>query len=225
MTDPGVRLVLVRHGESRWNVEDRYQGQEDSGLTETGATQAEVVAEVLASRFGAAGLVLSSDLPRARDTAEPYLRRIGGTVREDARLREINVGTWTGRTRAEVAAAHPDDIAAFEGGVDIARGGGETYREVRKRVWAALDEAAAETNGTVEAAAEATGTVVVFTHGGPIRVATAEALGVPAPGERAFAPVLNCSYTVIHHGGPDGPHVLVAYNAPTTAGSRSTRVE
>ncbi|SNS99613.1 probable phosphoglycerate mutase [Asanoa hainanensis] len=215
MTDPRVRLVLVRHGESRWNVEDRYQGQEDSGLTEAGVAQAEAVAEVLVGRFGAAGMVVSSDLPRARDTAEPYRRLIDGTVREDARLREINVGTWTGRTRAEVMAAHPDDIAAVDGGVDIARGGGETYRQVRKRVWAALDEAAAG----------ATGTVVVFTHGGPIRVATAEALGVPAPGERAFAPVLNCSYTVIDHGGPDGPHLLVAYNAPTTAGSRSTRVE
>jgi broad specificity phosphatase PhoE len=210
-----VRLVLVRHGESRWNVEERYQGQEDSGLTDAGRAQAEVAATVLADRFGAADLVLSSDLPRARDTAEAYLRVVGASVREDARLREIDVGDWGGRTRAEVAAAYPDEIAAFRRGVDIPRGGGETFGQLRDRVWAALEEAA----GT------ARGTVVVFTHGGPIRVATAAALRVPAPGERAFAPVSNCSLTVVDHGGPDGSHALVAYNAPTAHGSRSTRVE
>ncbi|WP_203715427.1 histidine phosphatase family protein [Asanoa siamensis] len=207
--------MLVRHGESRWNVDDRYQGQADSGLTEVGRTQAEMVAEVLVDRYGAADLVLASDLPRAWDTAAPYLQRIGGTARADARLREIDVRDWVGRTRAEVAAAYPDEIAAFARGVDIPRGGGETYGELRERVWAALEEAAAAT----------TGTVVAFTHGGPIRVATAAALAVPPPGERGFVPVRNCSLTVIEHNGPAGGHRLAVYNAPTAAGSRSTRVE
>ncbi|GAA1864359.1 histidine phosphatase family protein [Asanoa iriomotensis] len=207
-----VRLVLVRHGESHWNVEERYQGQEDSGLTEVGRAQAEMAAEVLIDRYGAADLVLSSDLPRAVDTAAAYLRRIGGSARTDARLREIDVGTWGGRTRAEVAAAHPDEIAAFNRGVDIPRGGGETFGQLRERVWAALSEAVGAT-------------VVVFTHGGPIRVATAAALRVPPPGEHAFASVSNCSLTVIDHAGPTGVHRLVAYNAPTAAGSQATKVE
>jgi glucosyl-3-phosphoglycerate phosphatase len=207
-----VRLVLVRHGESRWNVEGRYQGQQDSGLTEAGRAQAELAAELLADRYGTADLVLSSDLPRARDTAEAYRRRVGCDVREDGRLREIDVGSWGGRTRAEVAAAHPDEVTLFDSGVDITRGGGETFRQLRERVWTALSEAVG-------------GTVVVFTHGGPVRVATAAALGVPSPGERAFAPVSNCSLTVIDRDGPDGTHRLVAYNAPTAAGSRATALE
>ncbi|HTF10453.1 MAG TPA: histidine phosphatase family protein, partial [Asanoa sp.] len=140
-----VRLVLVRHGESRWNTEDRYQGQADSGLTDRGREQAEVAAAVLEARFGTADLALASDLPRARDTAAAYARRVGGVpVREDARLREIEVGDWTGRTFADVAAAHPEQLAEFERGVDVRRGGGETFAELRARVWAALTEAAAE---------------------------------------------------------------------------------
>ncbi|MDG4820540.1 histidine phosphatase family protein [Asanoa sp. WMMD1127] len=213
MTAPRVRLVLVRHGESHWNVEERYQGQQDSGLTPAGFAQAEMAAEVLVDRFGTADLVVTSDLPRARDTAAAYLRRVGGAAREDARLREIDVGTWGGRTRAEVAAAHPEEIAAFERGVDIPRGGGETFGQLRTRVWAALEEIAGA------------GTVVVFTHGGCVRVATAAALRVPSPGERGFAPVGNCSLTVIDHAGADGVHRLVAYNAPTAAGTRTNRVE
>ena len=208
-----VRLVLVRHGESRWNAQDRYQGQADSGLTTLGREQAEAAAAVLADRFGAADLVLASDLPRARDTAGAYERLVGLPVREDARLREISVGDWTGRTFAEVAADHPEQLAEFRRGVDIRRGGGETYAELRERVWAALTEAATEVGA---------GTVLAFAHGGPIRVAAAAALGVPSPGHWPFAPPVNCSITVLGLG-PDGSTELVAYNVATApAGAART---
>jgi len=208
-----VRLVLVRHGESRWNAEDRYQGQADSGLTTLGLEQAEVAAAVLADRFGAADLVLASDLPRARDTAGAYERLLRLPVRADARLREVDVGDWTGRTFADVAASHPEQLAEFKRGVDIRRGGGETYAEVRERVWATLTEAATEVGA---------GTVLAFAHGGPIRVATAAALRVPSPGHTAFAPPVNCSITVLDHG-PDGATALVAYNVATApAGAART---
>ncbi|MEV4623314.1 histidine phosphatase family protein [Asanoa sp. NPDC049573] len=206
-----VRLVLVRHGESLWNTEKRYQGQADSGLTERGLAQAEVAAAIVEAGFGTADLVLTSDLPRARDTAAAYESRFGGVpVRVDARLREIDVGDWTGRTFAEVAAAHPERLAEFERGVDVRRGGGETFAELRERVWAALTEAAAEVGA---------GTVVAFAHGGSIRVAAAAALRVPPPGHRQFSPPVNCSLTVIDYGGPDATHALVAYNQPTAAGA------
>jgi len=201
-----VRLVLVRHGESRWNAEERYQGQADSGLTAIGRAQAETAADVLVARFGTADLVLASDLPRARDTAEAYARRVGSPVREDARLREIDVGDWTGRTFADVAAAHPDQLAAFERGEDVRRGGGETFAELRERVWATLTAAAAEAGS---------GTVLAFAHGGSIRVAAAAALAVPTPGQRGFAPPVNCSLTVIDYRGPGATHALVGYNVPT----------
>ena len=213
-----ARLVLVRHGESRWNVEERYQGQADSGLTPNGVAQADAVAAVLRSRFGTPELVVTSDLPRARDTARAYLRGLGPKLdaKQDARLREVDVGTWAGRTFAEIAAEHPDELAAVNRGVDVRRGGGETFAEMRERVWQALTEAAA--------AVREGATVVVFTHGGAIRVAAAAASGVPAPGHVGFAPPVNVSLTVISHGGP-GRNLLVEYNTPTAIAAQAARAD
>ncbi|HTF07608.1 MAG TPA: histidine phosphatase family protein, partial [Asanoa sp.] len=82
--------------------------------------------------------------------------------------------------------------------------------ELRARVWAVLTEAAAEVGS---------GTVLAFAHGGSIRVAAAAAVRVPTPGQRNFAPPVNCSLTVIDYRGPDATHALVAYNLPTAAGA------
>jgi glucosyl-3-phosphoglycerate phosphatase len=216
MTDR-VRLVLVRHGESVWNVEERYQGQADSGLTAAGVAQAEVAAAELLARFGTPDLVVTSDLARAAHTADAYLRHVGLDAKPDARLREIDTGTWTGRTFAEIAAEHPNDVAAVGRGVDLRRGGGETFAELRRRVWQALVDVA----GT----APAGGTVVVFAHGGPIRVAAAAALRLPVPGHLNFAPPVNCSLTVISYAGEQGHPSLAEYNSPTARAARATRAE
>jgi len=215
-----VRLVLVRHGESAWNVEDRYQGQADSGLTPAGIRQAEVAAAELRRRFGLADLVVTSDLPRARDTAYAYTM----DVVVDPRLREVDVGSWTGRTFADVAAAEPEDVAAAAAGIDVRRGGGETFAELRTRVWTALTEAAGRlsTDG---------GTVVAFCHGGPIRVAAAAALNLPVPGHHDLAPPVNTSLTVISYTAPyensaeSARARLVEYNSPTVREARSTRAD
>lgn len=217
-----MRLVLVRHGESLWNVEERYQGQADSGLTANGVEQARVAAATLLARFGRPDLVVTSDLPRAADTAAAYLRHVDVDAKHDARLREIDVGTWTGRTFAEIAEAYPDEVAAVNRGVDLRRGGGETFAELRQRVWRALTEAAEATSG-----ARPDATVVVFTHGGPIRVAAAAALRLPVPGHTSFAPPVNASLTVIgyrHHGREMGD-VLMEYNTATSITAHATRAD
>ncbi|MEV5888621.1 histidine phosphatase family protein [Nonomuraea fuscirosea] len=212
-----VRLVLVRHGESVWNVEERYQGQSDSGLTATGREQAEVAAAALLARFGPPDLVVSSDLPRARDTANAYLRHFGIEARLDARLREADIGSWAGRPFTEIAAEYPDVLAAVGRGEDVRRGGGETFAELRRRVWQALVDAAAMATGDA--------TVVVFTHGGPIRVAAAAALRLPVPGHLSFAPPVNTSLTVIGYAGERRNHAVVEYNAPTTWAAQAARAD
>jgi probable phosphoglycerate mutase len=212
-----VRLVLVRHGESVWNVEERYQGQADSGLTAAGLEQAEVAAVELLTRFGTADLVVTSDLPRARDTAEAYLRHVGVDAKQDARLREADVGSWSGRTFLDIAREYPDDLAAIGRGVDLRRGGGETFADVRRRVWQALADAAT----SVPTGA----TVVVFTHGGPIRVAAAAALRLPMPGHLGFAPPVNASVTVIGSAGGQEDNVVVEYNTPTVRAARAARAD
>jgi glucosyl-3-phosphoglycerate phosphatase len=215
-----VRLVLVRHGESVWNVEERYQGQADSGLTAAGLEQAEVAAGRLLARFGTPDLVVSSDLPRARDTANAYLRHLDLDdldAKLDARLREADIGTWAGRPFTEIAEEHPDDLAAVARGVDVRRGGGETFAELRRRVWEALVDVGDTAAGGA--------TVVVFTHGGPIRVAAAAALCLPSPGHLSFAPPVNASLTVIGYGGGQQNNSVVEYNSPTARAADAARTD
>ncbi|QOR69514.1 histidine phosphatase family protein [Ruania alkalisoli] len=196
-------IHLVRHGEAVWNAEGKYQGQADSGLTELGHEQAHSAAAWLRDSFPRIDGVACSDLPRVRDTAAPFLTAIGHSPQVDSRLREIDVGSWAGRTFEEVATAEPASVAAAARGEDVRRGGGETFAELRRRVVAALDE--------LVASHQPGATLVVFTHGGPIRVATAAALGVPIPGHHPIGSPDNCSVTTLAW----NPRRLLAFNQQT----------
>jgi probable phosphoglycerate mutase len=197
-----TELVLLRHGESVWNAEDRYQGQQGTGLSARGRQQAKAAAEYLrAFEFDA---IVASDLQRVRETLQPYADTLDRpSVRIDKRWREIDVGTWGGRTFADVYADQPEVVNAFARGEDVARGGGETFRQLRARVWEAMQDAAG-------VRAEARGRrVLVVTHGGPIRVAAAAALGLPPGAGMALDPPGNCSLTTRRLDG------LTSYNVPT----------
>src|SRR4051812_19585817 len=100
-----VRILLARHGETVFNIEGRWQGQADSPLTERGRAQARELGRALASEPIAA--VYSSDLGRAADTARAVAEPHGLKVITDERLREIHVGEWTGKGRAEILAGWP----------------------------------------------------------------------------------------------------------------------
>lgn len=99
-----TRVLLVRHGQSEWNAEGRWQGQADPPLSPLGRTQA-------AAAAGAAGAVagiVASDLQRAWVTAEIIADHLGvGPVRPEPRLRERDAGEWTGLTRTEINARWP----------------------------------------------------------------------------------------------------------------------
>lgn len=129
-------LCLIRHGETPWNREGRWQGHADPDLTAEGLEQAERLAVVLAERHAAEPwqAIFASDLLRARRTAESIARALALPLGLDPRLRELDVGRWSGRTRAEIAAAEPETLAAFERGVPGVRpGGGESRIEIRER--------------------------------------------------------------------------------------------
>ena len=91
-------LLLVRHGETDWNRDGRWQGQSDTPLNELGRRQARELAEQL----DGVDVVYSSDLARARETAEILAERAGVEVRLDPRLRERGFGAWEGLTLAEI---------------------------------------------------------------------------------------------------------------------------
>jgi probable phosphoglycerate mutase len=137
-----VTLVLVaRHGETDWNAEHRFQGHADQPLNARGRAQAEALADLLDPVPLAA--VVSSDLVRARDTAELVAARHGLSVRVEPELREVDVGTWTGRTEPELRKAEPEAYARWRTGlpgwID-----GETYEQMAVRVVEALLRVAAE---------------------------------------------------------------------------------
>ena len=194
-----TRLVLVRHGESLWNAQGRLQGQGGSGLSELGHQQADLVAAYLCERFGDAAAVVTSDLQRVTETARPWLARTGLEVTVDQRWREIDVGTWSGLTWAQVQEQDPETFHAWREGQDVRRGGGETFAEFRTRTAEAM-----------AGLADLDGTVVVFTHGGSVRFSVAAALELPPMGERALGPAHNCSVTLIGLG--DRGAALEAYN-------------
>ncbi len=169
-------LLLVRHGETDWNRERRWQGHADPPLNESGRAQARSLADSLATR----GLetVWSSDLARARETAEIVGARLGLAVSLDPRLREVDVGEWSGLTSAEIERLYPDGLRRRrEGGTGWESG--EPYEAMGARVVEAL---------RAIARAHAGGRVLVVTHGGPISSAW-----LAAGGEReAWLQAGNC---------------------------------
>src|SRR6266850_4226595 len=107
-----TRLCLVRHGETAWNAEGRVQGQLDLPLSETGLAQARALAAVLAGESFSA--IYSSDLARARQTAQPLAGLLKKEVFLDARLRERHYGVFQGMTYAEAGKRFPEGYARFK---------------------------------------------------------------------------------------------------------------
>jgi broad specificity phosphatase PhoE len=179
-----TRLLLVRHGQSTWNAESRWQGQADAPLSELGMRQAVAAAEGLA-RGNAISSIWSSDLARALRTAELLAEQLGIDVEVDRRLRERDAGEWTGLTRAEIEARYPGDLQARR-----SPSGFEPDGPLLERVVAALADIAA-IEGGVTARAERGGLrpesakagegreVLVVTHGGVVRTVERH-LGAPA---------------------------------------------
>jgi broad specificity phosphatase PhoE len=159
-------VLLARHGESDWNRSKRWQGFADRPLTDLGRRQgAELARRLEDTELDA---VYSSDLRRARDTAEIVARTKGLVVETTPDLREVDVGSWSGLTRAEAEKRFPEHYARWlrggEGWED-----GETYEQLGERVLRAIQRIATAHDGE---------RVLVVAHGGTIRVIHAAALGV-----------------------------------------------
>jgi probable phosphoglycerate mutase len=162
-------LILVRHGETEWNLEGRIQGHSDSRLTERGREEGRRVAARLAGLKLAA--VYASDSSRAWETGELIAAPHGLEVQIRPDLRERCYGEFEGRTREEIAAADPDTFATWLADRNrLAPPGGETQVELSARVMAALCEIAGAHPGEM---------VAIAGHGGPIKSALFAVLGTP----------------------------------------------
>jgi len=170
-------FLLIRHAESTWNAGGRWQGHGDPPLTARGRAQATALAERLSGE--GIDVLIASDLARSAETAAILGVHLGLVPRHDARLREIDIGAWTGLTREQIAEREADLLSRFEAeDLEARPGGGETRLEIRARVRGAAAELAAAHRGRCLALVTHLGVIRALVPGAEL--ANAEWLRLPA---------------------------------------------
>ncbi|MCH4166300.1 MAG: histidine phosphatase family protein [Megasphaera sp.] len=165
-----VRIILIRHGETQWNIEGRYQGQEDTHLSERGLAQGHMVAEGL--KEIPIDAAVSSPLERSFMTCDFCAGLHHLSVEKDERLLEINHGDWEGRLADEIEAKYPTAFHQWHTQpqlVTMPGRGGESLEDVRKRARAAFDDYAVKYEGK---------TVLVAAHDAVNKVVICDVLGL-----------------------------------------------
>jgi alpha-ribazole phosphatase len=166
-----IRLLLVRHGQTAWSIEHRYQGKTDTALDEIGQRQA----AALGRYFGnvAVDAIYSSTLRRAEQTAAAISSAASVPVSLDERLRETSFGLWEGLTYSEIKGRYPQELAAWQN--DPMRHTppqGENLQQLSTRVASFLRDLEQQHAGQ---------TVVCVAHGGVVRAVICHALALPSP--------------------------------------------
>ena len=164
-----MRLILVRHGQTEWNAGGRYQGQSNVALSDTGRKQARFLAE----RFPVRQLdaIYTSDLDRAKETAECVGKRLGLTVYQEKAFRELSFGDWEGLTYQEISSRWPEEAEKlFTAPDELVIPHGETFRDLQKR---ALDKIYSLYERHIDQ------TVAVFAHGAINKTILAGLMHIP----------------------------------------------
>lgn len=175
MPSPSTQFIFIRHGETDWNRQHRFQGQIDVPLNATGLEQAERLARRLAGER--ADVLLSSDLGRARQTAQPLAQAWGLPVMDEPGVREQAFGMLEGMDFPTIQREHPQLLAQWmRHRADFALpDGGESQGAFYRRVDAAVQALAARYAGQ---------RVVVVTHGGVLDMLWRSAHQQPLDGPR-----------------------------------------
>ena len=171
-----TRLCIVRHGETAWNAEHRVQGQLDVPLNAIGQAQAIAASKVLSQeKFDA---IYSSDLSRARQTAQQTARMFSLGIVEERDLRERHYGIFERLTYAEVKVRYPEDYARFEArDPEYAFRTGEALKDFSARSISILTKIVEVNSGK---------SVLVFTHGGVLDMLYRFITGLSVSAERTF---------------------------------------
>lgn len=183
-----TQVFVVRHGETTWNQEGRLQGHNDSPLTTKGIAQAKALGENLKNHeFDA---IYSSDLPRARNTAEHIATEKHCHIKLDVELRERNLGIFQGFTRAELMLKYPQQAKRYmDFEPDFVIPQGESLTQFRQRCMRCF-------NRIAEAHPE--GKILVVTHGGVLTNLFKTVVGIPLETQRNFV-LLNTSLNVFSY--------------------------
>ncbi len=184
------RVLLIRHGETSWNIIGRWQGFEQTVLNEVGLSQAKALAAYLRRRSISA--IYSSDLLRALQTAYPLCEALGLTPIAHAGWREQNLGIFQGLTRAEIEAKYPAELASMRADMAYAIPEGESRADMQRRAYRAWEVVVANDKGPE---------VAIVSHGGTISVLLIGLFGDEPEVRNVFVP--NTSITTVERNGKD----------------------
>ncbi|MFH1980599.1 MAG: histidine phosphatase family protein [Pseudomonadota bacterium] len=189
MSAQTTTVIVIRHGETLWNVQARYQGHGDSPLTATGKIQADAVGRRLKAE--PVDRLIASDLGRTRDTAAIIAGQTGHRPIVDARLRERSFGVLEGLTAPQIQVQHPElfkHMAAND--PDFVIPGGESLRQHYRRNIGFLEDCRAAYPGR---------TVALVAHGGVLDSVFRHVAGIPLDRPRSVV-TTNASISVFRHG-------------------------
>ncbi len=195
-------FVIARHGQTEDNVRRVFQGQGGKGLSAVGREQIVRLTERM--RGGRFDAIVSSDLERAIESARMVSSACGVPLELDRDLREVDLGGWTGLGAAEIARDFPEEWIQWEAGLDVRRGGGETYAELGARFEGAIARIAARHDS-------ATSRVFVMSHGGAIRSWIGRILGIAPDKLRLLGSVPNGAVSIVERSA-DGRYKLERWN-------------
>lgn len=204
------RVTLVRHGESTWNATRRWQGHSDPPLTAAGERQGHELAARLGPVLQDYDLIESSDLRRAKHTAE----LAGATPRLDREWRELFLGDWEGLFHREVQEQFPDQLAALRAGEPVKLGGGESWHDLAVRVGAALSRLVDRLPDD--------GRGLVFCHGGVVMALVTAAFDLPTRTPRRIGHLVNTGITEFGFNA-DGTTTLLRFNDAGHLSDRAPR--
>lgn len=195
------RILIWRHGQTDWNIENRFQGHSDIPLNQVGLYQVTHSAKILAGMSPAK--IISSDLIRAQQTATALSQLVGLPLHIDARIRETNGGNWEGRTGTENRAADSSRFLGWLSGSDDPAGEtGERRSEVAERSFSVVKEELSSI----------TGLLVLVTHGGTARCLLGKMLDLPLEQWGVLGGLSNASWSILEMDRND-KWILTEHNA------------
>ena len=176
MNNNTTGLVVIRHAETEWNIQNKFQGHLDSKLTLPGIKQAEAIADTLKGE--AYDVIYSSDLERAKQTAEIIARRLNLKVHTEKDLREINLGVMQGLKKDEFIIKYPEVISKYHADPEYVIPGGESKLQLYNRVTGILEKIVRKHKGH---------NILLVAHGGVLDCIIRYTFDIPLNKRRNFS--------------------------------------
>ncbi len=198
-----TKFLFIRHAESVSNRSGCFCGQMDSPLSDLGLNQANDLGEYLANNYKI-DKIFTSDLTRVKQTIAPIAQKLGIEPQLNANLREIDVGSWVGKTIEQIRDIDPEKFKRYKAGdTSVVMGGAECFDDVYVRVKKVVDKIASQCNGQ---------TVIVASHGGAIRAVLRKWLNLSDVQMRVEHEIGNASVSEVDYDGQTAKVIVVGEN-------------